>query len=643
MKKILAILLATCMLLSSFGVFAYDPAEAELKANALNTLGLFKGTDKGYELEKPLTRLEALIMLIRLSGNEMNALYPEEEIKSPFTDAPDWEGAASYMAYGYHNKITSGISETEFAPNMEASLQMYITFVLRALGYVDTEEGSVWERWETLGVQAGILGENTDKATFLRGDAAVISRAALDAKLYNSETTLKEKLIEAGVINAFTLSIAQISEGKAVTPESPLSGILAKMYAGVQDIYPQGLMTMEFKAEDGKYWIAGEETAKEEFVSYLASFIGADAEKIGVTEAIVCEPMMTSNAHSVAVLRVKDGVDVAMAKAEIKNNVDPRKWICVGVNPKNVMVENIGNLIALIMDNNVGNQMSKNFRSMDTTLAVPAENGYLNIDGRYIEAGEAYNKASAQKFAEKFAALKSEHFAENKTYFATIPEQSFYVKDKTVHYLNHNSISADLGDMLYDWTQIEIADALTMDDYYTTDRHWKQENLFDVMNMFGAAMNFTVSPDAYTETVVENYRGDFAKDIADIPAETLKYLVSDVTTGATVADFQDKKATTVYNESKLTSKTPYDVFLSGATPLTVITNPAQTNGRRLIIFRDSFGSSIAPLFIEAYAEVTLVDLRYMSSSLLKQFVKFDNAEVLVLLSDAIVNNSTILK
>jgi hypothetical protein len=122
---------------------------------------------------------------------------------------------------------------------------------------------------------------------------------------------------------------------------------------------------------------------------------------------------------------------------------------------------------------------------------------------------------------------------------------------------------------------------------------------------------------------------------------------SDVTDGATVDNYQDtyakEKFTAVYNEAKFTSKTPYDIFLSGATPLTTIKNPANSSGRRLIMFRDSYGSSIAPLFIEAYSEIVLVDLRYMSSSLLPQFVNFENAEVLFLLSDSIVNNSNLLK
>ena len=47
--------------------------------------------------------------------------------------------------------------------------------------------------------------------------------------------------------------------------------------------------------------------------------------------------------------------------------------------------------------------------------------------------------------------------------------------------------------------------------------------------------------------------------------------------------------------------------------------------------------------IEAYSKITLVDLRYMSSDLLGDYVDFTDAEVLFLMSDKIVNNSIMLK
>lgn len=645
MKKLFAILLSAVLLLQiPSAVFAYDTDKAQQCADSLNTIGLFNGTDKGYELEKPLTRLEALILLIRLSGKEIDALYPEEELTHPFTDSPDWEDGSKYMAYGYVNKLTSGISDTLFAPNAEASLQMYVTFVLRALGYRDNEDGTVWDNWEAWGTAAGIIDANTDREKFLRGDAVIISRAALNAKLAGTDKTLKEQLCEDGVINKFSLDVVEANEGKAIDISSDLSDIIAKVYAGVPDIYPAGLMTVEFKVEDGKYYIFGEEADKEEFTSYLASFIGADAESIGVTQALVCEPMMGSRAHSVSVIRVKEGTDIEKAKKEIKEKVDPGKWVCVRVNPGNVRVESIGNTILLAMDNAIVDRLCANFRSMDSSLAAPMDNGFMLIDGRYIEAEkEPYNEKSAQRFAEKFNGLREKYFADNKVYYATVPEKGYYMKDNTTHFLNHDSVSAFLSEAFYDWTAIDIASALTIDDFYATDRHWKQENLFGVMDLFGEKMGFTVNKDAYTPVKVENYKGDYAKVIPEIPAETLTYLVSDATKGATVDNFQDKKVTTVYDEAKLTSKIPYDVFLSGATPLTVITNPNVTEKRELVIFRDSFGSSIAPLFIESYSKITLVDLRYMTSAFLPQFVDFTDAEVLVLVSDKIVNNSVILK
>lgn len=648
MKKIITLVTAFILVFSlSVCVFAYDKAEALLKADSLNTLGLFNGTENGYELEKPLTRLEALIMLIRLSGKETDALYPDEELTHPFTDSPAWAEGSLYMAYGYQNGLTNGVSATEFAPDARASLQMYVTYVLRALGYKDSEAGTVWDSWIFLGEYAGILPDFVDRNNFLRGDAVVISRAALNAKLCDSDVTLKEKLVENYAISEFALSIIEAGEGKEITADSSLNDILAKVYSGVKDVYPAGLMSMSFEIKDGKHLVMGEEMPAEEFGAYLASFIGADAEKIGVTSAVVCEPMMSSKAHSVAVIKLKDGADVEGAKKAIKENVNPAKWICVRVHPSNVRVENIGNVILLAMDDTCVDELCANFRSMDKTLVSPDANGYLLIDGKYIEADKSFDISSAEKFAEKLMGLREKYFPDNKVYYATIPEKSYFVKDRTTHFLSHDSVSAFLSGPLYDWTEIDIASSLTLSDYYLTDRHWRQEELFPVMNKIGEKMGFTVNAASYKSKAFDGYKGDYSKKIPHIASESLIYMSNPAIDGAVVDNYQDtykkEKVTSVYNEALLTSKTPYDVFLSGATPLTTIKNASNTSGKKLIMFRDSFGSSIAPLFIEAYSEIVLVDLRYMSSTLLPQFVNFENADVLFLLSDSIVNNSSLLK
>ena len=145
MKKIIAVILALTFAFSSLTAFAFNSEEAEKKADFLKALELFKGTDKGYELDKSLTRLEALIMLIRLSGNEMNALYPEEEYEHPFTDAPEWEGAESYMAYAYANKIVNGIANRKITLiNTRNIIKAVIISTLRIAVIANTTEKVIY-------------------------------------------------------------------------------------------------------------------------------------------------------------------------------------------------------------------------------------------------------------------------------------------------------------------------------------------------------------------------------------------------------------------------------------------------------------------------------------------------------------------
>ena len=61
------------------------------------------------------------------------------------------------------------------------------------------------------------------------------------------------------------------------------------------------------------------------------------------------------------------------------------------------------------------------------------------------------------------------------------------------------------------------------------------------------------------------------------------------------------------------------------------------------IFRDSFASSLAPLLIEGYSKITLIDIRYMRSKDIEKYVKIENQEVLFLYSTLVLNNSSILK
>ena len=139
MKKtvtfLILILLGSLLVVSPLHAKEYQP-QFESEAEVLKELGLFKGTEKGFELERQPTRLEALMMLLRMLGLEEEAKAETSAI--PFQDVSDWW--KPYVAYAYKNKLTLGVSDTEFGSTKLASEQMFVTFVLRSLGYSDSKD-----------------------------------------------------------------------------------------------------------------------------------------------------------------------------------------------------------------------------------------------------------------------------------------------------------------------------------------------------------------------------------------------------------------------------------------------------------------------------------------------------------------------
>ncbi|MCQ2405874.1 MAG: MBL fold metallo-hydrolase [Oscillospiraceae bacterium] len=173
-----------------------DITAQELVAIELKELGLFKGvSDTSFELNRAPTRIEALVMLIRVLGKEQEAL--EGDFEHPFTDVPSW--ADAYIGYAFQNNLTNGVSDTLFG-NSSASAATYLTFVLRALGYSDKQsEDFFWDNPYSLAEEVGILPNTVDRENFLRADVVTISYAALSAKMKGTADALAEKLISCNV------------------------------------------------------------------------------------------------------------------------------------------------------------------------------------------------------------------------------------------------------------------------------------------------------------------------------------------------------------------------------------------------------------------------------------------------------------
>ena len=119
-------------------------------------------------------------------------------------------------------------------------------------------------------------------------------------------------------------------ENKSANVEGTLEELMKKVYADIpEDERPMMLGNIEVTDEN------------------IEGFLGSD--KIAYTEALASEPGISSIAHSVVLLRVEDGADVEEIKTTIKEKVNPRKWLCVGVEREDLIVKNKGNLVILIM------------------------------------------------------------------------------------------------------------------------------------------------------------------------------------------------------------------------------------------------------------------------------------------------------
>jgi hypothetical protein len=125
--------------------------------------------------------------------------------------------------------------------------------------------------------------------------------------------------------------------------------------------------------------------------------------------------------------------------------------------------------------------------------------------------------------------------------------------------------------------------------------------------------------------------------------ENIYILSNDALNDCAVLDHETNKTIKIYEEASLNSDDLYDIYLSGAKALLTITNPNASTDKELVIFRDSFGSSITPLLIQDYKTVTLIDIRYVASDLIGNFVKFDNQDILFLYSTLVLNSSSTLK
>lgn len=257
-------------------------------------------------------------------------------------------------------------------------------------------------------------------------------------------------------------------------------------------------------------------------------------------------------------------------------------------------------------------------------------------DGHLSKLDYPKNQGMVDYAVSLFGKIRKTYFPENKVYLSVIPDKNQYLAELK---LDYEGMERELAEKLGDCTVLSIGSLLEAEDYYHTDSHWRQERIPEVAQYLANGMGTSLSGTYETRSLDLPFYGVYAGQAAlPCKADTISYL-----TNGTIEGLQVTGADAVYDLKKARGRDPYEFFLSGNQPLVKITNPQKPEGKKLVVFRDSFASSLMPLLAEGYREITMVDLRYIHSTLLSRYVDFTGAEVLFLYSTGLLNNSTSMK
>lgn len=260
------------------------------------------------------------------------------------------------------------------------------------------------------------------------------------------------------------------------------------------------------------------------------------------------------------------------------------------------------------------------------------------------------NNAMIEHATEKFNYIYEQYIKDTdaSVYLSVIPDKNCFIAEENGYLsVDYDKFAADVHEGFSVSQYIDVKPLLSKDDYYTTDTHWRQEKIVDVAQKLCDGMNIPFVGNFTENTLDAPFYGVYYNQAGlKLPSDSIVYLTNDIINGCVVNNFDTGKAVKfpMYDMEKAKSADPYEMFLSGTVAISTIENPAAGEKNELIVFRDSFGSSVVPLMAGSFSKITVVDIRYVSSTYLEGFVDFGSADnVLFLYSTVLLNNSLAMK
>ena len=281
-------------------------------------------------------------------------------------------------------------------------------------------------------------------------------------------------------------------------------------------------------------------------------------------------------------------------------------------------------------------------------LRQPEADGYALYRDSIVRLEREVNDASLAYAGERLQALFETCLADTdcRIYAAVIPDKSHYLADAGYPVMNLSEMETRFYAAIPGAVPVDLTGSLSLDSYYRTDSHWRQEKLLPAAEVLLNAMDAGQIPPISDFSTAEfsPFYGVYAGQSAMNPdPEKIVWLTGGYLDDLKVLDLEKHTPVPVADPEGCDPRDPYTLFLGGGKAVLRIENPEAESERELVIFRDSFGSSAAPLFCGNYRTVTLIDPRYISRDVIGRYVRFTDQDVLFLFSATLLNNSSGLR
>ncbi len=273
-------------------------------------------------------------------------------------------------------------------------------------------------------------------------------------------------------------------------------------------------------------------------------------------------------------------------------------------------------------------------------------NGIYEKDGYLCSMEYPMDEDSLVRAGEIFTGIYEKYLKESdvKVYFSIIPDKSCFLSEGKYLAMDYELFMKEMYAQAEFAKPVPIHEMLQLSDYYRTDTHWRQEEITDVAEALAEAMGARLTREYEVKTLETPFYGVYYGQAAlPIAPDTVSYCTNEVLEQGKAFDYENNREIPIYDISKADGRDPYEMYLGGNISLATMENPDSDTGKELVVFGDSFARSLLPLMLEGYDKIILLDIRYLPSAYVGNYVTFTNQDVLFLYSTSVLNNSITLK